>query len=228
MKPFLLSTAIAMTPAVASAVPFLIDDFSTSQITADRPASGFPKASEVAGPDILGGFRELRVKTLRPRPGPFATTLSANVDGEEFLNFSNQSDQQGIGTLLYNGQGSSGLGGVDLTFGGVGQGFRFLVENADASLTIESTVSDTSGATSILEQTFPQTIVGDRISLVFADFAGNADFSSVNAFRFVFTGPANLDASFALLGVSPIPLPASGFLLGAGLLGAAALRRRKS
>ena len=228
MKPFLLSTAIAMMPAVASAAPFLIDDFSASQITADRPASGFPKTSEVSDPAILGGFREIRSKTLRPRPGPFATTLSANVDGENLLNFSNQSDQQGVGTLLYNGEGSSGLGGVDLTFGGVGQGFRFFVENADASLTIESIVSDTSGGTSILEQTFPQTISGDRISFVFDDYDGDADLTSVNAVRFVFTGPANLDASFSLLGVSPIPLPASGLLLGAGLLGAAALRRRRT
>ena len=227
MKSFLLASALAVAPIAASAATFLIDDFSTSQIVADRPTASFPKASETFGPAILGGYRNLAVKTLNKRPGPFASTLSANVEGEELLNFSNQSFQSGIGTLLYRGQDAAGLGGVDLTFGGVGQAFRFVVENADAELTIEAIVSDTSGGTSSLTQTYPQTIVGDRISFVFDDFDGDADLTDANAVRFIFSGPPNLDASFALLGVAAIPVPASGLLLGAGLLGFLALRRRR-
>ena len=228
MKPFLLATTLAIAPVAATAATFLIDDFSTTQIVADRPTAGFPKSSEVADPAILGGYRDLSIKTLNKRPGPFASTLSTNVDGEELLNFSNQSFQSGIGTLLYNGQGSNGLGGVDLTFGGVGQAFRFVVENADAALTIESIVSDTSGRASMLKQTFPETIVGDRITFLFDEYSGNADLTAANAIRFVFSGPENLDASFALLGVATIPLPAGGALLGGALLAFVAVGRRRA
>ena len=230
MKTLFLSLALAAAPLAASAATLVIDDFSTRQVLADRPTPAFPKSSEAYGPSVIGGYREMAVKTLMKRPGPFATTFSSNVDGEELLNFSNQSGQQGTATLLYDGAGSAGLGGIDLTVGG-GKGFQFLVENADASLTIASTVWDVAGRQSSFEQTFPQTIVGGRISFRFADFGGRADFTSTNAIRFVFSGPPNLDASVALLAVSPIPVPAGGLLLGTVLaalsLGASALRRRR-
>ena len=230
MKTLLLSLALAAAPVAASATTLVIDDFTTRQVLADRPTQAFPKSSETSGPTVLGGHREMAIKTLKKRPGPFASTFSSNLDGEELLNFSNQSGQQGVATLIYDGPGSAGLGGIDLTVGR-GKGFRFLVENADAALTIESVVWDSEGRRSSLEQTFPQTIVGERITFEFSDFAGRADFTQAETIRFVFSGPPNLDASFALLSVAPIPVPAGGVLLGTGLValgtGASALRRRR-
>ena len=229
MKTTLLAAALAAAPLAASAATLVIDDFTSTQIVADRSIEpAYPSISEAAGPTVVGGFRELTVRTLNGG-GVFASTLSSNASGEGRLNFSNQSNQRGVGTVLYDGEGSAGLGGLDLTFGG-GTRFAFAVQNADAAMTIRSTVTDTSGASSMLERTFPGSIAGSRISFAFADFAGVADFASVDAIAFTFSGPQDLDASFDRIVVAgspaaPVPLPAGGALLAAALLAFGALRR---
>lgn len=226
MKILLISTAVAAAPFAAAAAPFLLDDFVSTQTVADRPVGDFPTASETFGPTVLGGFRELSVQTLNPQASVFSTTLSTNFGGEELLNFSNASNQQGIGTLRYDGEGAAGLGGFDATLEGLALGFSFFVENADSDLVIASSITDTAGTTSFLETVLPEDIEGDTVLLGFDGFAGGADLTDVDAIEFVFSGPENLDASFALLGIAQVPLPASGLLLGGALLGVGALRRR--
>lgn len=225
MKTFLLATVLTMGPIAASAAPILIDDFRSTQVVADRPVEGFPRRSETFGPTVIGGQRELVVKTLN-RGGPFATTLSSNQADEELLNFSNQSNQRGVGTVRYDGKGQSGLGGVDLLVGGASSGFEFVVENADAELTIAVTVQDTEGGVSLFEKTFPQEIKSQSVDLLFDDFDGTASFAAIDAIEFAFSGPQDLDASFERILVSAVPLPASGLLLGAAAVGLIALRRR--
>lgn len=230
MRILLASAALAAMPLAASASTFVIDEFVSQQIVADPSIGGIPTSSEVFGPSVVGGFRELSVTTLNPQAGPFATSLTTNAGGEELLNFSNASNQQGIGTLRYDGEGvgdaAAGLGGFDATLAGLAIGFSFFVENADADLSIASTLTDGLGVSSTFESTLPEDIEGETVTLDFANFTGGADFTDIEAIEFVFSGPENLDASFAFLGISQIPLPASGLLLGAGLLGFAAMRRR--
>ena len=225
MKTLLLSAALAAAPLAASAATILIDDFRSTQIVADRPVEGFPRRSEAFDPSVIGGYRDLVAKTLN-RGGPFATSLTTNQADEALLNFSNQSNQRGVGTVRYDGKGLSGLGGVDLSMGGANRGFEFVVENADAELTITATVEDTAGSTSMIEKIFPREIKSQSVILLFADFTGTASFSAVNAIEFAFSGPQDLDASFERILVSAVPLPAGAVLLGAGLLGLLTLRRR--
>ena len=225
MKTFLLAATLVTGPIAASAAPILIDDFRSTQIVADRPVEGFPRRNEVFGPTVIGGQRELIAKTL-DRGGPFATSISSNQAGEELLNFSNQSNQRGVGTVRYDGKGQSGLGAVDLLMDGASRGFAFAVENADAELTIAVTVQDAEGGVSMLERTYPRAIKSQPVSLLFSDFSGTASFSAVDAMEFSFSGPQDLDASFERITVSAVPLPASGLLLGAAAISLIALRRR--
>ncbi len=227
MRTLLLSVALAAAPLAATAATIVIDDFKATQIVADRPVEGFPRRSEAFDPSVLGGYRDLIAKTLN-RGGPFATSLTTNQADEELLNFSNQSNQRGIGTVRYDGKGLSGLGGVDLIMGGANRGFEFVVENADAELNISATVTDMAGRQSMVEKIFPKEIKSQSVVLLFADFAGTASFSAVNAIEFVFTGPQDLDASFERIQVSAVPLPAGALLLGGGLVGLLALRRRRA
>lgn len=233
MKTILLTTAVFALPLSATAATLVIDDFSTRQIVSDEPVEpDFPSASEVADEEVLGGYRELAAETLLSG-GPFATSLSTNSSGLGLLSFSNQSIQQGIGTVTYDGEASSGLGGVDLAMGATDSGFRFVLADADADLTVASTVTDTSGGSSMFERTFSRELVGSTLDFAFADFSGGANFSSVDRITFAFSGPQDLDASLDRIEVAggdtpaPIPVPASAAFLGTGLLGIAALRRRR-
>ena len=162
--------------------------------------------------------------------GPFASALASNAGGSGVLSFSNQSDQSGAGVVPHDGPGSVGLGGVDLAMGDARTRFEFAVQNADASMTINSVVTDTAGRSSMLTRTFPGRSRG-TVALAFADHAGRADFGRVESIAFGFTGLEDLDAAFeriTVMGgeVAPVLLPAGGVLLGAGLLGLGALRRR--
>lgn len=225
MKTLLLAAALAAGPAAASAATILIDDFRSTQVVADRPVEGFPRRSEAFGPGVIGGYRDLIAKTLN-RGGPFATSLSSNQAEEALLNFSNQSNQRGIGTVRYDGKGQSGLGGVDLLQGGANRGLLLAVENADAALTISALIEDTAGQRSMLERSYPREIKSQPVILLFSDFTGIADLTSVNVLEFAFSGPQDLDASFERIVVAPVPLPASGLLLAAAAAGLVARRRR--
>ena len=232
MKTFLISTALVLAPVAASAATILIDDFTSSQVVADAPIGSYSRMNEVADAAVLGGHREITVRT-NGRRGPFATTMSSNAGGERHLNFSNQSRASGTGTVRYDGLGDAGLGGVDLAMGDVNARFRFTVENADASMTIASTVTDTAGGSSTLARTFPRTIEGGAITFAFADYAGTVDFASVDSIAFTFSGPADLDASFDRIvalnnEVAAVPLPAGGALLAGGLLALASRRRARA
>ena len=230
MKTILISAALVVAPIAASAATILIDEFTSSQVVADAPIGSYSRTSEVADAAVLGGYREITVRK-GGRGGPFATTMSSNAGGERRLNFSNQSRSAGTGTVLYDGRGHAGLGGVDLAMGDADARFRFTVKNADASMTVASTVTDTAGGTSTLTQAFPRTIEGSAIIFAFADYAGDVDFASVDSIAFTFSGPADLDASFDRLmalnnEVTTVPLPAGGALLAGGLLALASRRRR--
>ena len=232
MKTILFSAALAAAPVAASAATILVDDFTSRQVVADQPLPAYPRTSEIADAAVLGGYRELSIRSVTGG-GPFASTLSSDAGGEKLLNFSNQSGQAGMGVVVYDGAGSAGLGGIDLAGGEADARFRLFLANADAPVTIESVVTDLLGGTSTLARTLPQSMVRQAVTLAFADFTGGADFGRVDSISFRFSGPKDLDASFDRImvvndAVSPVPLPAGGVLLGLGLLGLAGLVSRRA
>lgn len=212
----------------ASAATIVLDPFTTEQNASTPNAT----SSEIEAPFAIGGQREFSVTSSSNRPS--ATQLSTS-DG--YLDFNNAARATGTGIITWNGIGNIGLGGFDLTSGGVNDAVFLDVIFADANVNLAFEVTDTSGATSSFDYLISEVLEG-QLGFAYDDFDGNADFTSIDSISLALVGLSQ--AADVTLDVvyfdelnpggdtpAPVPLPASLLLLGPAVLGLAAIKRRR-
>ncbi len=223
MKTIVMAAVATLGFAVtASAVPISIDDFSTAQGPIFDPML-VPGQSNTDTQAAPGGAIADRTLTVTSASGAF-TSGRINFLGSGQLEVSNDNGAQGTVSVSYD------LAGLDLTGGGILDTIVVGVNMVDLSglFTV-----DVDGVTA-------NAAVGStgNLNFAFSAFAG-ANFSSVNTLSFSVdsNGVDSLDSSFTFIGVEDlepnpgvpaVPLPAGGVLLLSGLVGLAAVRRRKS
>jgi uncharacterized repeat protein (TIGR01451 family) len=214
--PAAVSSLITITPAEAEGTMHTVIDSFDTTLQVARANSGSPyAASTVAASEAIGGFRKL-VATLDQ---PFGTvTLAANDpdSGPARLDFSATATATGSRRVTWDGSGGAaaitnfvGLGGIDLTEGGLNSGITMLI-NADkaGSVTLRLfTDADNSSAASI---PFPDTLGG--VTAVFLPFSSLAATAGAGA---------NLTSIGAIqIDISAASAAADGFIAELGGFGA--------
>ncbi len=239
-----VALAAVLTTAPASAV--IIDNFDHGplDITANQATPLVQSVVDAAG--IIGGEREASVLYYNPT-STAPDNVRLRVDFADQNNFSHSQDAgvAGLSVFVYDGNDGNpnaidytGLGGVDLTEGGLADRFVFTVLFADQSANSVLDLRVYTDAThySDLFKSFAAPInSATQISFLFSDFnvgsgaAGAADFTNIGAILLAIDGrfePA-LDVRLDMLETLVIPEPATMSLLALGLTAVAGLRRRR-
>jgi|GEM_PF-6802956 len=119
---------------------------------------------------------------------------------------------------------------IDLTDGGTATHFYFDILGSDEGFKLDIFVTDIFDNTSHGWITSPEVtfddLIPERIFMNFNVFTGVANFSLVKAITAVITAPSDSDLTISEVGT--IPEPTTVAILGLGLLGFAASRRRKA
>lgn len=177
-----LALAAALTPNTHASV-VLVDDFQIANVnlTAD---STTPIQSLINEPSAsaIGGFRDTTVTWMS---GPFS--LEAQT-GMGIMAFSSDTLSTGNFDLFYDGNGS-GLGGVDLTGGGMNTFLfvDFVSADADANLTI--TLEDTTTASASISKS--TSMGASTTGFLLTDFA--VDLTSIDSIRVNIDGDSDGD-----------------------------------
>lgn len=239
-----IASAAVFTAAPASAI--IIDSFNNGpvDITANQATPQVQNVVDAAG--IIGGQRESSVIYYNPT-STAPDNVRLRVDFADQNNFSHSQDAgvAGLSIFVYDGPDGDptsidygGLGGIDLTEGGLADRFIFTVLFADQSVNQVLDLRVYTDAThySDLFKNFAAPINSPtQISFLFSDFtvgdgaAGAADFTNIGAILLAIDGrfePA-LDVRLDELRTLVIPEPATMSLLALGLTAVAGLRRRR-
>ncbi len=125
----------------ANASELIIDEFEVNQsLYADHTkANDF---SSVNGASIIGNQRDARPTWTS---GLGKVNLDGSYGSPGALGFSCEAGTQGSATVTWAGVGSAGLGGVDLTAGGILQGLEMKVLFDDLPVDLTITLTDTLG-----------------------------------------------------------------------------------
>ena len=210
----------------------LIDSFETTQSCTANMASP-SDASALAGPGIIGGEREMFADWMM---GANDVQEIANSSSDGLLSFSLGADTAGMGKLIWDGPDNStavfnplGLGGVDLTDGGVDDRLVVAVVFDDLPASLRFRVYSDAANYSQYYLMLPGGIFG-AVSLeipyaAFATVAGSgADFSNVGAIELgIFPDMEATDISIDSIETAPTP----GSLALAGVVGILGLKRRR-
>jgi hypothetical protein len=217
----------------AQAASILIDDFITSQsVTA---TAGAPTASSsIAAAEAIGGERDISVEMVS---GFTSLVLSVNPFGGELLVHDSGASVLGSSTVVWDGLDGdptaldpTGLGGVDLTSGGMLDSFRLSYLLADLTGEVTMTVYDASDATgdtwSQVTMLLPGGIFAPvDVDAAYTDFAtvgpnGAADFSNVGAISMTISNTSTGSLDVLLKRVECVPEPSAGIITLLGIAGA--------
>lgn len=213
--------------SLASGAPALtIDTFDVSQ--ALMANAGSPTSVGLAtGGSILGGERDaLATHTM----GPNDVDLVANPGGNGLLSLSTGADTLGSATLVYDGAGAAGLGGVDLTSNGALTGIALGIAFDDLAVDIAFTVMDVNAAVgSTMVSTSGGIFSPVQLVVLFASFSGGVDFTSVDSIEVEIRplSPAT-DIEIDFIEAVDVPEPSPMLLIVTSGLAMAAFTRRRT
>jgi hypothetical protein len=228
---FVARAALAAPVALATpAHAFLyLDDFVTQQ-TLQLPAGGLNSASSsTLAPEVVGGERDVQItRTIGNDP----VDLLVNPTGSDrLLSLSSAAATIATWTVVWDGPDGSasvdadGLGGLDLTQGGVNTGFLIRVRS-DLPSTLEIAATGASGGATSASLQLPggEATLQQRF-LAFSEFATPALFADTGSVSLVLTGSAGTDAQLDYVLVT-VPEASGAAAAGAALLALACRRRR--
>jgi large repetitive protein len=209
-----------------------IDSFDTYHelILSGAPAGPKSIFEAVTVGDVIGGERDVLLERTSANSGSISMDINASFSGA--LSFASSLNTSGSALMVYDGADAiaginyTGLGGVDLTEGGINKGL-FLGTTSDLGANVVFTVYTDETHYSRFSM-----FVGADISFTFdgyfAEFRnfsalgldGGADYSNVGAITLLIDGTSNpsTDVGFDYF-VATVPEPSGAFLImSAGLV----------
>lgn len=223
------------------ATPITLDDFLVEQ-DVGAPGAGIFILENSQVEAGLGGFRDMEVTSDGTG---FAKTLLEAKDG--LLGFSNAVGVTGTGTVVWDGDddptviNTTGLGGMDITAGGLNSILMNVVSSDLPDLGVTFSIydmdSNVSSLSYIINPPIPASSGPKEIAFFFDDFVGGADFTNVGAIALTLDGPEDIDAKIDLVEIVElidsdprvrVPDPTSVLgLLAFGAVGAGSMLKRK-
>jgi hypothetical protein len=222
----------AMTYQPTHAATIMIDDFVTVQsalATAGSPVG----SSTLAAPEAIGGERDMHADLIS---GNTALSVTVNPFGGEILVHDSGTAVKGFSLIVWDGPDGDptvidpdGLGGVDLTSGGLNDSIRLSSVLADLTGTLSLTVFDAADATgntwSRVVMNLPGGIFAPvDIDVPLANFTvvgsnGAASFSNVGAISMEIENVTTGSLDVQMASISAVPEPSSVLLALLGGLG---------
>ena len=207
----------------AASQAIVIDSFGTTQSVscADTFAPFCPQSTnDGSSADYLGSSRTI---TTALTSGNGQVQAGVNTVTPGALDMQNSTTAVGKVTVDWND-----VANADLTEGGTATGiFMSLPSAIDNSLDVMFTINGTSS----LSKSFADGTSGSAFFFPFADFAPGTTFNDVTSIQAMFSGPAGWDAIVDLIDTRPdptVPVPAPIALIGLGLAGLGAARRKRA
>jgi hypothetical protein len=227
------AAVIGMAATTAEAVVTNVDLFNTTTAAITVNSGSGPATNTTAGPDILGGDREMilqLVSVTTPGNGSFAEVQGANG----LLDFSQQATSQAVLTLQYDGVQNPadttlqlGLGSVNFANGPENFLSVTIGSSESGASLLFSIYSNALGnkSTATLNIVAPINAPTDFL-IPYASFVGGATFTDVDALTVQISGPPSLDITLDAITTS-VPEPSTA-LAALGIFGAVGttLRRR--
>jgi len=233
---FALAAALLLSCSSAAHAVIVVDSFQTNQssLTLTFPPAGTSASSSASGAGILGGERDVQVSLTS---GVIAGNTVSTTVSSGFFSYSQDATISGRSEIQWDGADGSatlnptGLGGIDLTDGGILSQFLLTVLFDDLPADGQIAVYSNAANFSVLNFNLPGLIFSTTsFEFDFSDFtigAGTgADFTDVGAIVLSIgssvTAPDVVIDSFTV-----VPEPASASLIGLGMLAMTARRARR-
>lgn len=208
----------------ANASAMIIDHFNTGNLSLTAFTSGPLNVTGEEAATVLGGYRGGDI-TITGGPSGLSASVIV-LPAQDNLAYSNDATVTSIGTMIYDGIGSTGLGGIDITGEAA---FSMYVFSLNISVDWKMTVEDTSNLTKVGTMTIPNLTANQWFFMPFSSLTGTADLTQVDKITVSFTSNSSVFASdlrVDLIGTG-IPEPGTLSLLGLGLLAAVRRYRRR-